>query len=865
MQKRLMEALAGQNGNHIIPFFWQHGENHDLLREGMEKIFSCGIRAVCLESRTHPDFLADGWWNDLEFLIQTAKELGMKLWILDDSHFPTGRCNDTISTDSPYRKIVLTRCCVDAVGPMKAASFIAEVNQDEAIEAIVAGRRDPAHPYHLSDLVDLTDRYCDGVVEWDVPSGVWSVTIMKKANCRTGRPHYANLIDASASRHLIDTVYEPHFAHCKAEFGKTIAGFFSDEPEIGNSFKEISDPNDSLPGNPEVDLPWCEELKAYLLDCWKENYPFALAALWNQIDADSSFDQTGNVRRVFMDAVTRLYQKNFCEQVGTWCRTRGVEYIGHVIEEARLGPGVGHYFRGLWGQDMAGIDVVLQSIRPQLDDMPYYRVGGRGDRVVQGTAFSHYGLGKLCSSLAQIDPKKQGRALCEIFGAYGWSEGVRMMKWLTDHMLVRGVNWFVPHAFTMKDFPDEDCPPHFYARGMNPQFDCFQDLMKYTNRICHLINGGTHNPGIGILYSADLEWIQKDVMPFYQPGKHLMRNQIDFDVIPLDYLLSGKVSEGRLEGAKEIGLLIVPACRYITRAMADWCIYAHGNGLKMIFLDQYPDVLEPTGQISRLDQICGEVERLDHLAQAAKSLGYGLQAEKTDPYLRYYHYEHEDGAFYLFFNESARNPIRTQVRLKVPEGYGVCEYDGWDNQLRPAVYEEQTNTLLLALAPSEMRVYAVGKGEDLPRPEMEPELIWREMPDAVWEISLKSPTDSEFYNDGTVCELSNLTANNWHPHFSGTIRYKTELTSDREGEWDGIDLGEVGETAKVWINGQLVGSKISPPYRFWVKDAFIAGTNQIEVEVTNTLVHKIRDAFSRHMPVEPSGLMGPVCLFQMAK
>ncbi|MFR6327621.1 MAG: hypothetical protein ACLUOI_01455 [Eisenbergiella sp.] len=55
--------------------------------------------------------------------------------------------------------------------------------------------------------------------------------------------------------------------------------------------------------------------------------------------------------------------------------------------------------------------------------------------------------------------------MCEIFGNYGWAEGAQTMKWLTDFMLVRGINVFVPHAFSPKDFPDPDCPPHFYAHG----------------------------------------------------------------------------------------------------------------------------------------------------------------------------------------------------------------------------------------------------------------------------------------------------------------------------------------------------------------------------------------------------------------
>ena len=62
------------------------------------------------------------------------------------------------------------------------------------------------------------------------------------------------------------------------------------------------------------------------------------------------------------------------------------------------------------------------------------------------------------------------------------------MKWLLDHMLVNGINYFVPHAFSMKDFPDPDCPPHFYARGMNPQFPYFKNLMEYCNRVSHFIS-----------------------------------------------------------------------------------------------------------------------------------------------------------------------------------------------------------------------------------------------------------------------------------------------------------------------------------------------------------------------------------------
>jgi hypothetical protein len=72
--------------------------------------------------------------------------------------------------------------------------------------------------------------------------------------------------------------------------------------------------------------------------------------------------------------------------------------------------------------------------------------------------------------------------------------------------MVRGVNNFVPHAFSPKDFPDPDCPPHFYAHGHNPQYRHFGVLMAYMNRVCDLISGGRRVAPVAVLYHGESEW-----------------------------------------------------------------------------------------------------------------------------------------------------------------------------------------------------------------------------------------------------------------------------------------------------------------------------------------------------------------------
>ena len=72
--------------NGLYPFFWQHGEDHAVLSEYMDKIAESGMKGVCIEARPHPDFVGDQWWSDLDLILAKAKENEMKVWILDDSH-----------------------------------------------------------------------------------------------------------------------------------------------------------------------------------------------------------------------------------------------------------------------------------------------------------------------------------------------------------------------------------------------------------------------------------------------------------------------------------------------------------------------------------------------------------------------------------------------------------------------------------------------------------------------------------------------------------------------------------------------------------------------------------------------------------
>ena len=79
--KNLQQNLQNKYSNYLYPFFWQHGEGEELLRKYTEKINECGMGALCIEARPHPDFLGDKWWKDVDAILEEAKKKNMKIWI----------------------------------------------------------------------------------------------------------------------------------------------------------------------------------------------------------------------------------------------------------------------------------------------------------------------------------------------------------------------------------------------------------------------------------------------------------------------------------------------------------------------------------------------------------------------------------------------------------------------------------------------------------------------------------------------------------------------------------------------------------------------------------------------------------------
>ena len=655
--------------NYIFPFLWMRGEPEEVIREEMAKIRECGIGAVCVEARPHDDFCGPLWWRDMDIVLDEAKKHDMKVWILDDKHFPTGYAAGLIAEKYPERKKwYIADTVVDVFGSSHPRTINvdrmmkpvigfwqigAPVNYEErANNRLVAltATRFAGQDTFEEETIDLTDAYKDGKAEICLPEGQWRVHALYKTRTDGGSEEYINMIDRVSAGTQIEGVYEAHYQHYKDEFGKTIAGFFSDEPALGNTNLIAFD---TSIGRPDLAYPWSQELEDMLASrygkAYKKLLPFLFVGAEGEKNPDGREQKNGRgaicaqFRYDYMDCVSRLYEADFSRQIGDWCREHGVEYIGHVVEDnsvhSRLGLGAAHWFRAMEGQDMAGIDVIGGQ---------YYFGAPVEERKLMAEGdgeFFHYALGKMGASGGHLNPKKKGRTMCELFGAYGWGFGVRDMKHLLDHLLVRGVNHLVPHAFSMAEYPDPDCPPHFYARGNNPQFPYFAELMKYANRMCDCLNGGDHIASVAVLYDGELDWTG-DRMPMQKICRVLTENQIEFDIVCLDMLrnlsaYNGSLVDGRLViNGVTFDALLVPGAEYVPEGLLTFAKTA-GN-FPGFFVDHKPAGIlsDESGIAENAEALdCIPVVTCDSLAGELEKIGARkIRLSPAAPFVTVYHY-----------------------------------------------------------------------------------------------------------------------------------------------------------------------------------------------------------------------------------
>jgi hypothetical protein len=504
--ERRFHALPAEARRLTGPLFWLHGdESPAQLRSTLAKVAEGGNGTFTAESRPHNDWLGPGWYRDLATCLEAAKAHDLTMWIFDEEWWPSGEVGGRVPREFAAKRLAGAAGSIAVGGPSKVEVDLRSA-AGRLVAVLAAQEKGGKDRFDADTIRDITASVKEGRLAWDAPAGDWRVLpiVWDEAPPRRGR----RLLDG-ASRDAVDwyirTVYQPHHDRFGADFGRTIAGYFYDEPET--------------PGDWGTEV--IPELRRRGVD-WKK----AIVATTHAL-ADPAEDAAYKYQ--YRYALAEAWGRTLYGGLTAWCRGRGVQSIGHFLEHNHeyLKPDLcaGDMVQLMKYSDMGAIDAVFTQFVP----------GKKDD--------STYQTPKLGSSISHAYGKADDLAMVEIFGARGQDLSYPEMKWWTDLMHVAGINFHIPHSFNPRAPYDTDCPPYFDNGGYEPRWPLYRVYADYTSRLSLMLTGGRHVAPVAMLYLGQSAHVGRAVTPEAMTTA-LQDAQYDCDWIPYDVLTGAMAVDG---------------------------------------------------------------------------------------------------------------------------------------------------------------------------------------------------------------------------------------------------------------------------------------------------------------------------------
>ena len=515
------------------PLFWMHGtESPERLREYVGHVAESGQGTLTIESRPHIDWMREGWWRDVDIVLDECRKRGLKMLVFDDYWWPSQGMGGKYPIPEKFHS-------VDVNG---VVYFRNDAPQDE-----------------------IPGEICRIVVN-EVDSGVFrpcadgnKMILYSTVPLETSKfPKFptVNGLDEAAVDWFIANYYQPYYDRYRAAFDDgTILGFFFDEPQFMSWWgpaleKELKARGDDL---------------GELLTAVK----FRLA------------DPEAQVRAVYRyhDARAETWGRTMYGRQSDWCRRHGVYSSGHFEEHGHRyyapSKGGGNVMQQMKYVDVPGVDLVMDQYYPH-------------DRQIPDKQIAFGQIPKYASSAAHIYNRHGGLNWCEIFGGYGQKLTYPQMKWLCDEHQYQGCHYLIPHSFNPKSPDDDDFPPYFYNGGCEPRFPLFRVWADYNNRCALLLSGGEHVCQIAQCVPGISFHVGKTIRP-EMFSFAIQDAQLDSDWIGYDAVKSARIGTNprtgrpalRTQNGKEYyDILSLPATEYVPFAVLEKALaFAKSGGV----------------------------------------------------------------------------------------------------------------------------------------------------------------------------------------------------------------------------------------------------------------------------------------------
>ena len=535
-------------------------------------------------------------------------------------------------------------------------------------------------------------------------------------------------------------------------------------------------------------------------------------------------DPGNKVLSDYRETLGDLLLENFTEQWTAWAHKHGAKTRNQAH-----------------GSPANLIDVYSAVDIPEIEGFGLSEFGIKGLRKDDGYTRkndSDVSMLKYASSAAHINGKTLVSSETFTWLTEHFRTSLSQMKPDMDLMFTCGVNNMYFHGICYS--PKNDPWPgwRFYASvDMSPTNSIWRDapyLLKYIERCQSFLQMGQPDndflvylpvrdmwaerrgkgPG-SLLMQFDIHSMAKKAPDFIKSILEIDRAGYDCDYISEKYLMGTTYTNGMLQTAAgtRYQALIIPGSGNMPEKVKNHINALKAKGAKIIYGTSAADMQKAAK------------------AELMKSK-FGLSAIRR---------KNESGHHYFIANLTP-NDVNARIPLTVS-----MKDARWFNPLNGEIYKTDINNegILVDLKSGESMILQTYNNV-LPTNDAEQisfEGTEKQLTDK-WSLSFveSSPAINSTYtldNIQTWETLNNDTAK----IMMGTGVYTTtvNMTKDEANAKWAINLGDVRESARVYVNDNFVGCAWSVPFILDCKDAFKAGKNTLRIEVTNLPANRISE------------------------
>jgi hypothetical protein len=812
----------------IQPFLsWNGGDARERMArivQDLDRLSANGIFVINVSpGRGVPMYLTPEHMDQMKFVVQEAKKRGMKIWLQDESDYPSGFAGGKIS--QLYPQLGQQAIVPDIRVRVQSGQTLKLPMPPDTLGIMALETNYQDHQLHKAVPIPLP---ANGQFQWTVPNeGTtpneprydWDVVFVRHVylsrptrnfnradgtRAKDGLYSLIDYLDPEATRAFLSITHETYRQAIGDEFGKTVLGFFGDEPDFGWYV-------DGTPWTPKL-LEEFEQRKGYDLTPYIPMF----------FTGGRLTDEAQRAKADYWDVWSGIFQNTFFGEQADWCARYNLDYLVHLAHHATMSVTVrseGDFFRDMRKVQVPGVDNLSQLLPSRV-------------HTPDGTWRVNNNFPKLASSAAHLFGKPK------VWSEEGGEPGVDG-KFQLDYQLVRGVTalqFRFPLRGAGPDAADAPTgpPPAVPPPAVPPQAPM---LAWYTNRGAYLMAIGRPAAQVGLYHPTNSMWMgDEDADPATTKlGWQLLEHQVDWDYFDEQSLSSvATIADGGFQNlsGQVYRAIVVPSSTVITRTGVERFKEFVKAGGKVIFVGKTPTLvvdktflnakdkpdlsfatwIEPSGDIT--PRVIAALPKPDVILDSPWQR------------LTYTHRTWRDADMYYFFNESTQEQSRTATVT----GHGQAQV--WDlatGEIHPmaaAASDGDAVRFPLVLGPYEAKVIVVGPlpdGAAAPEPSLVSGNTLAEL-GGEWTLDL---------NGKQVTTALKAWEELGAPSFAGPAMYRKQFTAPAmpAGRRVFLEMADVHDYARVKLNGKELEGHAWPPYRWEVTDVVKVGSNDLEVEV----------------------------------